>query len=203
MALNPAAADPAALRLARELAAATGARLVRFDFTAGGLPAIEIVSAAERAAADLVVLAREPRDTVEGTVRRARVPCLVVPPGPVEFHRILAAVDDGPDATEVVSAATRLGRLTRGQVTILHVEAPGLVPAGHAVEHPAWAGASRDWLVRRGEPVTEILRAVREDGIDLLVHGHHRGGPRNGHETGSIAARLLGRAPCAVMTVPI
>jgi len=39
--------------------------------------------------------------------------------------------------------------------------------------------------------------------VDLLVFGHHRGGPVSTHATSGVAARLLQRAPCAVLTVPI
>src|SRR5256886_9068670 len=48
-----------------------------------------------------IVLPRDPRDTLEGTVRRARVPCLVVPPGGAGFGTILAAIDGGPDSADV------------------------------------------------------------------------------------------------------
>ncbi|HEU5260578.1 MAG TPA: universal stress protein [Gemmatimonadales bacterium] len=181
------------------------ARLVAFDLPDGGVPAVEIARSAEREDADLIVLPREPHDIVDGTVRRARVPCLIVPPGQTAFGRVLAAVDASPDSREITEAALAIGRLVGGAVTALHVEQPALVAAGRGSDRPAWAAPAVACrvMVRQGDPVAEILRTVREDGFDLLVHGHHRGGPRWGHETGSIAARLLRRAPCAVLTVPI
>ncbi len=82
--------------------------------TALGIPAIEIVREAESKGTDLLVLGRElsPQmdlrhdgNTVEGTVRRARIPCLVVPRGQEKFGRVLAAVDGGPDSRDVMAAA--------------------------------------------------------------------------------------------------
>ncbi len=72
-----------------------------------GLPAVEIPRAAELVNADLLVLGREPEvgRTIEGTVRRAQVPCLVVRSGLERFQRVLAAVAVGPSSTDVLDAA--------------------------------------------------------------------------------------------------
>ncbi len=207
-----------------------------------GVPAVEVARWSETEGADLIVLGREPRGrlqraeisgTIEGTIRRAGVPCLIVTSGPNTYRRILAAVDAGPDSTAVLEASFALGRLFGSQVLAQHVERPlalaeAALPRTETMRHAtavagaaaaAWShdpaesradpAASReplaacDVIVRQGDPVAEILKAIREEGIELLVHGHHRGGPSNGHETGSIASRLLQRAPCAVLTVPV
>lgn len=206
-----------------------------------GIPAVEIAKWAEVAGADLIVLGREPAArflgpaigrTISGTVRRARVPCLVTP-GAGAFRRILAAVDASPDAADVLEAAFGLGQLFGGDVIALHVEKPvaladAALPRTETARHAeaaakavaaAWArepaaspSASTglrdpttacDVIVRQGDPVGEILRTVREESIDVLVIGHHRGGPSTGADTGSISPRLLGRASCAVLTVPL
>ena len=166
-----------AQRAATRLATAAGARLVVFEVPRGGVPAVEVARAADRENVDIIVLPRQSRELVDGTVRRARVPCLIVSAGDCAFRRILAAVDSGPDSAEIIRAAATLGELFEGVVEHVHVA--------------------------QGDAATTIVDRLRTQGTDLLVHGHHRGGPRNGHETGSIAARLLGRAPCAVLTVPI
>ncbi len=188
--------------------------------TALGIPAIEIARQADSGGADLIVLGRElptgtaprdGRDTVEGTVRRARVPCLLVPRGKKAFRRVLAAVDGGPDSEQVVAAARLVGQLFHAAVRALHVEEP--VAAG--MDGRAWshesAPSARHWapegecdtISGQGDPVSEIIRVVREDSVDLLVVGHHRGGPVSAHATSGVAARLLQRVPCAVLTVPI
>ena len=200
--------DPSAPGLG--VAPALSQRVTRV--TAVGIPAIEIARQADSDGADLIVLGRElpgekaPRDgrnTMEGTVRRARVPCLLVPRGTKAFRRVLAAVDRGPDAERVIAAALFIGRLFHAAVRALHVEAPVAVGVGGKAG-PDWAPEGEcDTMVHEGDPVSEILRVTREDAIDLLVLGHHRGGPVSAHATSGIAPRLLQRAPCAVLTVPI
>lgn len=188
--------------------------------TAVGIPAIEIAREAEARGADLIVLGRELStqmnlrhggNTVEQTVRRARVPCLVVPRGQRVFGRVLAAVDDGPDSRDVIAAALLVARLFEGSVHAVHVE--GAVPAGAGAT--GWSHEPRttgrglppaeecETMTCQGDPVSEILRVVREDEVDVLVLGHPRGGPVIAHAPSGVAARLLQRAPCAVLTVPI
>lgn len=172
-------------------------------------------------------------DTADATARRARVPCLFVHAEPPAFGRILAAVDAGPATRDILQAAFAVSRIHGGKVLTLHVErppgaaeaaAPRTLTMRHAEflteaarevlqqesEAPPTAlavegetEAACDILVRQGDPVDEILKAVREEGIDLLVIGHHRGGPPGGGEAACTAPRLLHRAPCAVLTVPL
>jgi len=181
--------------------------------TAVGIPAIEIAREAESRGVDLIVLGRElptqvdhrhGRDTVEGTVRRSRVPCVLVPRGHQEFARVLAAVDGGPDSREVIAAALLVGRLFDASVRAVRVEAPVLMGVGASTGvHELPSAVGDEPIVCQGDPVSEILRVVREEHVDLLVFGHHRGGPVSTHATSGVAARLLLRAPCAVLTVPI
>ena len=177
LAVEPGVSEGGARRAAARVATAAGARLVLFEVPRGGVPAVEVARAAERQGVDLIVLPRESRELVDGVVRRARVPCLIVSAGDCALRRIVVAVDGGPDSAEILDVAARFGALFEVGVEQVHVAL--------------------------GDPVTAIVDRLRAEGADLLVHGHHRGGPSNGHETGSIAARLLGRAPCAVLTVPI
>ncbi len=202
-----------------------------------GLAAVEIARWSETEGADLIVLGREAHGlggTIEGTVRRARVPCLIAAAGQDPLcGRILAAVAAGPDSVDVLEAAFAIGRSCGNKVLALHVERAvtisGVAPSrAESMRHSealagavaaAWghdttvlastpgealeAAEACDLMVRQGDPVAEILRAVREERAELLVHGYHRGVHVNGHETSCIAARLLQRAPCAVLTVPI
>ncbi len=191
-----------------------------------GVPAVEIPRAAEIVEADLLVLGREPEigSTIEGTVRRAQVPCLVVPSGLERFQRVLAAVDLGLSSSEVLDAALALAETEGSDVLALHVEAtPGATAAGRprhetrrrvaavsSALHTAWgrgpaaasAGvAACELIVREGDPVTEILKAAGNERIGLLVVGCHRG--EGGYQSRAIGSRLLRRAACAVLTVPI
>lgn len=212
-------------RLQPGIRAATGSapvtHLVRL-----GVPVVEIARAAELIGADLVACGRgsEIGGTIEGTVRRARVPCLVVPSGFERLHRVLAAVDVGPSSREVLAAALALAEVEGSEVVAFHVEpTPGAVEAGlprheamrrvkavSSALHATWereptdataAVAAGELIVRQGDPVSEIFKAVREERIDLLVIGCHRG--ESTDQSRAVASRLLRRMSCAVLTVPI
>jgi len=124
------ASDASALCAATRLATAALARLAVPGASPGGVPALEIARAAEREGADMIVLPRDPRDTLEGTVRRARVPCLVVPPGGAGFGTILAAIDGGPDSADVSDAATTIGELLGGPGRATQPVPPGVTRLG-------------------------------------------------------------------------
>jgi nucleotide-binding universal stress UspA family protein len=210
VAVKPGCADAHPLEGARVLAQGAGARLTVLRVPAGAIPAIEIARDAESRGVDLIVLGRDlpPQtptgSTVEGTVRRARVPCLLLPRGPVAFRRLLAAVDGGPDSHDVIAAARLIGRVFDASIRAVRVEEPVLAGVGvPACSGLPPSGNSVASIVRQGDPVSEVLRVARDEGADLLVLGHHRGGPVSTHAHSGVAARLLQRAPCAVLTVPV
>lgn len=233
VAVKPASPDAHVLRFAAQLAVKTRARATAVSvtdasapptsaapdhlngmplLTVAGIPAIEIARLAESTRADLIVLGRDlpagraTRDcgaAVEGTVRRARVPCLLVPPGVRPFRRLLVAVDGGPDSGDVIAAAHRLARAYNAAVQLVQVEEPVAAGVGARTGMDDGPAATHDALVCRGDPVSEILRVARDQAADLLVLGHHRGGPVSPHATSGVASRLVQRVPCAVLTVPI
>src|SRR3989442_1476543 len=112
----------------------------------------------------------------------------------MRLRKILAAVEADASDASALCAATRLATAALARLA---------VPGASGGPAPATLVSAEPVIVREGDPVAEILNVVRNVGIELLVFGHHRGGPSNGQETGSVAARLLARAPCAVLTVPI
>lgn len=183
-----------------------------------GLPSVEIARWAEIDRADLIVLGRQPVGsferrpagrTLEGTLRRAGVPCLVVPFGQRTWRRVLAAVSDGPDATDVQQTAHAFAAIINGEVTALHVERPepsGLSAAVAGSEAGLMGRASAVacyTMVRQGDPAGEILKLAREEVSDVIVVGYHRGDARSGGGASSVAHRVLQRAPCAILTVPV
>ncbi|MBM3780699.1 MAG: universal stress protein [Acidobacteria bacterium] len=52
-----------------------------------------------------------------------------------------------------------------------------------------------------GHPVSEILRYARDRQVDLIVMGTHGRGPLGHVVMGSVAERVVRRAPCPVLTV--
>ncbi len=52
-----------------------------------------------------------------------------------------------------------------------------------------------------GHPVMEILRYAKDEQIDLIVMGTHGRGPLGHLVLGSVAERIVRKAPCPVLTV--
>ena len=52
-----------------------------------------------------------------------------------------------------------------------------------------------------GHPYLEILRYAQEKGVDLIVMGTHGRGPLGHVVMGSVAERIVRKAPCPVLTV--
>ena len=187
-----------------------------------GWPSIEIARCAEAIGADLVVLGKgeevargASENVTTATMRRSRVPVLVAPAQHRAYRRVLACVDDSPHAVEVFEVAQAAADGFAAHLVALHVEAAeeGVLGQG---ERRAWlrhveqggsggaAVANCETIVRQGDVTTEILAECRAEDADLLVFGYRRG--MNYGDPGAVttvAARLLRRASCALVAVPV
>jgi nucleotide-binding universal stress UspA family protein len=144
----------------------------------------------------------------------------------IDLHRILVPTDFSKSSQNALSYALALAEKFGAEVHLLHVvadlalfipeavmPAPPMVPP---VEQ--FAAAAREALERaikglqkpgivihpevvEGVPYEEVLRFARERNVDLIVIGTH------GHTglahifLGSIAEKVVRRAPCPVLTV--
>jgi nucleotide-binding universal stress UspA family protein len=186
-----------------------------------GVPGVEIPRIAEEVQADVVVLGRtsdavqrDPRQRVtDATLRRSRVPVLIAPPTHHVYRRVLACVDDSPNAPTVLAAALAIAECFRAHPLALHVQ-PTSVPPAASAGRPRWlrrleeaggdggaAVALCETLVREGSPATEIVSGAAAESADLIVIGYCRGMSLD--DANGIAVRVLRRAPCAVLAVPI
>lgn len=193
---------------------------------AEGIPAIEIVRFAETHGADLIVLSRSPRnhatlptlgDTVDAVIRRAEIPCLVVPPGQDRFARLVAALDGSTRGLAVLRKAWQFRRLSEDGLSAIFVEPlPTDEPAGMATVPGALGSrlaramgtvlpdrAAVPLIQRQGDIVEQITHGLSFAGGDVLVVGVRRGGPAGLSESTGNGRRLLAAAPCAVLTVPL
>jgi nucleotide-binding universal stress UspA family protein len=73
----------------------------------------------------------------------------------------------------------------------------------HQVERDAaQAGAGEvSSSLRQGAPFDEIIANAREGGFDLIVMGTHGGSGLKHVLLGSVAEKVVRKAPCAVLTV--
>lgn len=190
-----------------------------------GIPGIEITRYAESHGADLIVLSREPGEgsgppglgsTWEAVVRRAEVPCLVLPACQERLARMLVALDGSERGMVALRLAIKYRRLSGDGISAIHVEPEdpsgrdfASVPSARSLQlrqalsegplrrHPI------PLIERRGDPVAQVLSGLSAAGGDLLVVGVRRGGAAETSESTGTGRRLLGAAPCAVLTVPL
>jgi nucleotide-binding universal stress UspA family protein len=183
-----------------------------------GLPGIEIPRIAENERADVVVMGRSAALTsthgvTNATLRRSRVPVLIAPAAHRVFHRVLACVDDSPNAPTVLEAALGTAECFHAHPLALHVQPTGVAPAT-AEGRPRWlrrleqaegeggvAVALCETVVREGSPTTEILSEAAAVNADMIVLGYPRGMSLD--DANSVAARVLRRAACAILAVPV
>jgi nucleotide-binding universal stress UspA family protein len=215
--------------LAQALSREAGQKVEVLAVETGGLPlpGVEIVHRAEAWGADLVVLGRaEPPaspavsrgSTADAVVRRSKGPSLLVPrSAKKKILRVMLALDGTQRGMGVLGGAMPLVALTGAQVKAILV-LPDLsvcFPDSDGRKHPARSlveealervpdlGGRRILEVRHGDPVREIVDAMRSCGADLLVIGVRRGGPTGEMGSGHVGQDLLQTVPGAILTVPI
>lgn len=191
--------------------------------TAFGWPSVEIARCAEEIAADLIVIGRgdevvqsKEESVTAATLRRSRVPVLVAPLHHRVYRRVLVCVDDSPHAPGVLDAALAMGEYHGAHVLAVHVEpaSAGLATMGarqpwqrrleQACQDRGTAVADCETVVRQGDAATEILALAAAENADLIVFGYRRGlhyGDAGAIAT--VAVRLLRRAECALLAVPV
>lgn len=136
----------------------------------------------------------------------------------VRIQRILCPTDFSEGSQNVLGHAVALTRQFEAQLTILHV-VPSVVSATGGPYFPATqemreqAGSElRRYLalaepvqavteLREGEPWREIQAAAEQMPADLVVMGTHGRGGFEEFLLGSVAERVLRRAPCPVLTI--
>jgi universal stress protein A len=143
----------------------------------------------------------------------------------IQIKRILAAVDFSEHSDVVLQYAEELSRLFGAEVVLCHVVEAGhlisqLPPGGDGYFPPNlpqiheqqaraelekqlsnYAFTSSRVAIPIGSPFVEIVRLAREESADLIVIGTHGRGPIAHMLLGSVAERVVRKAPCPVLTV--
>jgi universal stress protein A len=141
------------------------------------------------------------------------------------FQRILAATDFSPASTPALEQSVKLAKRDGALLLIAHAyQEPGLVALSRAPArvYKEWDEKLREGCERKLRPLVEnarkegveaqalllkgfadeaIVKAAKQQGVDLIVMGTHgrRGAARL--FLGSVASRVIATAPCPVMTV--
>ena len=140
--------------------------------------------------------------------------------------KILCPVDFSEYSDYAMRYAAFLAVKFEANLTLLHVVAPVMVPLpGEALVPPmrpvdladiadackerltqaagdfSSAGLSVDYQVTNGIPFLEILRVAGELSVDMIVMGTHGRSGLAHIMIGSVAERVVRKAPCPVLTV--
>lgn len=141
------------------------------------------------------------------------------------IHRILCPLDLSEFSKRAFEHALVLGRWYGARVVALHVFT-GFMPPGDESTYPGWLrrlpearkeidgelraqassplaeGMDVALAVREGDAVSEILAEVRAMAADLVVLSTHGRSGFDRFTLGSVAEKLLRKAPCPVLVVP-
>jgi nucleotide-binding universal stress UspA family protein len=144
----------------------------------------------------------------------------------MKIRHVLCATDFSEFSARALEHAAALARAFDAELTIAHAYPYMAVMGGDALYFPSGlplddttraglmgalesaaqparaAGVKTTLVLLEGDPAEEIARRARTVRTDLVVMGTHG---RRGFERfvmGSVAARVVSRAPCAVLTVP-
>ena len=123
---------------------------------------------------------------------------------PVEIRRILCAVDFEPENQQVVKTALMIARRYHSELRFFHVtdESEDVLRKMHQViETEESSNITVDFSCRTGIPATQIIREIEDDGIDLLVMGHHTRQLSEELLLGSVAKKVIATAQCPVLVV--
>lgn len=141
------------------------------------------------------------------------------------MRRILHASDFSPASAPAFARAVALAKEERADLSLLHVLDPSMPTVDGVVSPPTHAAllkAARTYgraelarlaaraakadvratpILREGAPWSEIVRASRGPGVDLIVIGTHGRTGLSRLLLGSVASRVIGLARCPVLTV--
>lgn len=165
-------------------------------------------------------------DTADTVVRRSPMPCLFVAPGERGFDHCLAAVDGTHRGMHVLTYAHEFAQAIRSRLQVMTVEPNDdevttgqpsgriqrLAQSLQSIRHQEGIGdaaatvleSSLDSpLVSHGRVVDEVVKTARRNRADVLVVGHHPGGPSLHTGEGGLTRRFLKLCPSMLLTVPL
>lgn len=191
-------------------------------FLRGPDPDVEIVAAAEKHGADVIVVGRRAErglmkrmigDATTKVVGAAKCSVLVVPEGAHMWRkRILLATDGSRFSDAAAVAASKIAQLCKVAVTVISTiresfneerAAQADDAATRVHEHLAGTGLEVDKIVLRGDPDKLILETAAAREADLIVMGTHG---RTGWErvlVGSVTQSVIGQTRIPVLAVKL
>jgi nucleotide-binding universal stress UspA family protein len=143
----------------------------------------------------------------------------------IQLERILVATDFSDHSRVALQYGVELAKAFQAELILFHaVERPDMIsqipPAGEGYfppnyqeiqEQQAQAECERmigesglssgRIIISTGSPFVEIIRVAREENVDLIIVGTHGRGAIIHLLLGSVAEKVVRKAPCPVLTV--
>jgi nucleotide-binding universal stress UspA family protein len=122
----------------------------------------------------------------------------------IHFHVIGLAIAFSPTARAMLAETSRLVNHFKAKLILIHVGFHGPEEESKLNEMLREAGLSSSnvkvlWKI--GDPVKEILKACKEEKIDLLLAGALKKENLVNHYLGTVARKIMHKADCSVLMV--
>jgi nucleotide-binding universal stress UspA family protein len=120
------------------------------------------------------------------------------------FKKIGLALAFSPTAQAMLAEAHRLARQLDGQLILIHVGPHGATEETQLaalLQATGIPGEQVRTVWEAGEPTKAILRVCKNEGLDLLITGALKKEKLVQYYLGTIARKLLRKAPCSVLTL--
>jgi nucleotide-binding universal stress UspA family protein len=120
------------------------------------------------------------------------------------FRKLGLAVAFSPRAQAMLAEAVRLKHLFQSGLVLIHVGNHSKDEEEIMVKLLTKAGIKEDEITicwRQGKPAEQILRACKEEDVDLLITGALKKEGLVQHYLGSVARRILRKSKCSVLTI--
>jgi nucleotide-binding universal stress UspA family protein len=122
----------------------------------------------------------------------------------IQFHVIGLAIAFSPTARAMLAETNRLINHFKAKLILIHVGLHGPEEEQKINEMLVAAGVSSinvKVLWKSGDPVKEILKACKEEKIDLLVAGALKKENLVNHYLGTVARKIMHKADCSVLMI--
>jgi len=122
----------------------------------------------------------------------------------IHFHVIGLAIAFSPTARAMLAETSRLVNHFRAKLILIHVGVHGPEEEQKINEMLVAVGVSSinvKVLWKSGDPVKEILKACKEEKIDLLVAGALKKENLVNHYLGTVARKIMHKADCSVLMI--
>jgi nucleotide-binding universal stress UspA family protein len=119
------------------------------------------------------------------------------------FQKIGLAIAFSPTAEAMLAEAVRLAQLFSAELVLIHVGHHGNEEEQKIKKLAEAVNLTTAYKIawRQGDPVKEILKACKEEQIDLLVAGALKKENVVNHYVGSVARAIMRKADCSVYMV--